>query len=336
VTTPGFWVAAALFAAVAVGFLLVPLWRVRRRDGHWSISGLVTSIAIVPVTIAVYFGISTWREDVPQVPPEQAAMVQQLADRMAENPGDVEGWMLLGRSYMALGQYRAAREAFTEAWQRSPVKSPELKLSFAESLIFTERASLGSDAAVLIEEVLNAEPRNQKALWYGGLVAIERGREDLACSRWGTLLGTSTPDEIATLLRRQMAALSCTEASGGGAEGEAAVGPMITLRVQVADRLSVDSFGPNASLFILARPPDVVRPVAVIRRPVNAVPGEFTLSNQDAMLGQSLADFPELTLVARISAGGTAETRSGDFFGEAVYRQGDTGVVEIVIDQVVP
>lgn len=48
------------------------------------------------------------------------ARVQQLRDRLTENPNDVEGWRMLGRSHMALGEYREAVEAWSWVRELAP------------------------------------------------------------------------------------------------------------------------------------------------------------------------------------------------------------------------
>ena len=328
----GFWIGAGALAACAAAFLLVPLWRVCRSQGRWSASALLVGIATAPVAFGIYLRINTWQADPgPQVPPEQAAMVAQLAERMASSPDDVDGWLLLGRSYMVLGQYGLGRQAYTEAWNRIPEPDDELKLALGEAMILSERASIGAEAGALIEEVLEASPGNQKALWYGGLVALERGREDMACSRWNALMAGNPPADVANVLQRQLASLSCA--------GEIAPrqGPSIELNVRIGASMSAQTFGPQAALFIFARAPGGGPPVAVIREDVAAIPGTFTLSDANSMLpGRSLADFAELALVARISNTGQPIEASGDYYAEATYRAGEAGAVELVIDQVVP
>jgi hypothetical protein len=42
-------------------------------------------------------------------------MIAKLRDRLAREPGDVQGWVLLGRSYQYLGQEAEARTAFGKA-----------------------------------------------------------------------------------------------------------------------------------------------------------------------------------------------------------------------------
>lgn len=335
----GFWLVAASLGTAAAAFLILPLWRERERSGHWSVSGLIVAFATVPVAIGVYLNVSTWSaEEAPRAPSEQIEMVAQLAARMAESPDDVEGWLLLGRSYMVLGQYPLARQAYSEAYARTSVPDNDLKLSFAEASILSDRASLGGDAGNLVEEVLEAAPGDPRALWYGGLVAIERGLDESACSRWSALLATNPPADIADVLRSSVASLGCgpvtTVAQADiGADG----GPTITLNVRLGEGQSIATLGPQAALFIFARAPGGGPPVAVIREPVSAVPGEFTLSDSNTMLpGQSLANYPELSLVARVSASGQPTEQSGDLYAEANYNPGTEGAVDLVIDQVVP
>jgi cytochrome c-type biogenesis protein CcmH len=74
----------------------------------------------------------------------------------------------------------------------------------------------------------------------------------------------------------------------------------------------------------------------VIRRPASAVPGEFTLSDANAMIqGRSLANYDELTLVTRLSASGQPTEQPGDWFAQTVFRPEEGGRVALVIDQVV-
>jgi cytochrome c-type biogenesis protein CcmH len=94
--------------------------------------------------------------------------------------------------------------------------------------------------------------------------------------------------------------------------------------------------GPAAQLFIIARAPEGGPPIAVIRRPPSAVPGEFSLSDANSMIqGRSLAAYPELTVVARLSRSGQPTAQPGDWQAEAVVRPGDSQTVALVIDQVV-
>jgi cytochrome c-type biogenesis protein CcmH len=78
--------------------------------------------------------------------------------------------------------------------------------------------------------------------------------------------------------------------------------------------------------------------VAVVRASAGGLPGEFGLSDANAMIaGSSLSDFQALSIVARVSLSGQPTAQSGDLFGEISFRPGqDLSVQALVIDQTVP
>jgi cytochrome c-type biogenesis protein CcmH len=325
-----FWIAAAALAAAALGILIVPLWRDRRRRGQWSVSGVAAALLIAPVAVALYLHVTTWDAEEAEQASEGARLVAELAARMQQTPDDVEGWRLLGRSYMALGQYAQGRSAYREAWSRTPAPDNELKLAFAEALVLTDRSMLTGDAGRMIEEVLEQEPGNPKALWYGGLAAVEVGAQDAARERWTRLLELGPPEQLANVLRAQLAQMGAPSAAA------AASGPTLRLRVRLGEGHSLAQLGPQTALFIFARDPAGGPPVAVIRQPASALPGEFTLSDASSMIpGRSLGNFEQLTIVARLSQSGQPTEQPGDLFAETLVQPVDGTVVDLVIDQVV-
>ncbi|MGE0653699.1 MAG: tetratricopeptide repeat protein, partial [Alphaproteobacteria bacterium] len=54
------------------------------------------------------------------------SMVVRLADRLAENPGDLEGWLRLARSYRVLGRNDDARHAYESAREHFPDAAPRI------------------------------------------------------------------------------------------------------------------------------------------------------------------------------------------------------------------
>jgi cytochrome c-type biogenesis protein CcmH len=337
---------AALLCAIALGILLWPLVRQRRINGHWSALGVGVAFAIVPVAFLLYVYVSNWDPDVQQRASEGQRLIQELAARLEQSPDDVRGWELLCRSYVALGDYDNAVRACREAWSRTPQPDDDLKLTFAEAQILSDRSSLSGDAGRLVEEVLKNEPSNMKALWYGGLAAFDQGRQDDVKARWSRLLAMNPPPEIAKMLRTQLASLGAGAAEAGAVGGapqggpsgdRPPSGPTVQLDVTLASSMSIQQLPPSAALFILARAPGGGPPLAVIRKPPNAVPGHFTLSDANSMIpGRSLADFEEVTLIARLSKTGQPQEQPGDWYAQTSYRPKEgNGTVALVIDQVV-
>lgn len=337
----GFWIGSGALALGALGFVLVPLWRQRQRSGHWSGAGLAAAAVILPVTLGVYLSVTTWTGDVdPDLAlSDMAETIAGLAQRLSQDPDDVTGWRMLGRSYIVMERYPEARAALREAWARTPVPDTELMLSLAEAEALSDPSSLSGEAGRLFEEVLAIEPGNEKALWYGGLAALQSGQHDVVQQRWSLLLAIGVPEGVAEVLREHLAALgqgTLTESPPGGAIADAVGGFALQLNIRLGDNIA--SAAPGAALFIFARAPEGGPPLVVIRESAAALPGEFALSDANAMLpGRSLAEFESLLLVARVSFSGEPTAQPGDLFGELEYRPGEgNGVADLVIDQIVP
>jgi cytochrome c-type biogenesis protein CcmH len=340
-----FWLIAALLCVIAVGVLVLPLWVAKVRGGQWAQVGigLAAAVAIVPISFGLYRHVSNWDPAVAERANEGARLLAALAARLEQSPEDVQGWRLLANSYMTLGRPGEALAAFEQVWKRTPQPDNELKLDYAEAQAFVDRGALSGEAGKLIEEVLAAEPRNLKALWYGGFVAVALGHEDVARVRWSSLLSLDPPESIADLARQRLAELggaatggSVAQAAQGGASGAEVSGPTIKLNVTLGTGRSAQQLGPNAQLFIFARAPEGGPPLAVVRRPASAVPGEFTLSAANSMIpGRTIANYKEVTVVARLSASGQPTEQPGDLFAQAVVRPAEDAAVALVIDQVV-
>jgi len=59
------------------------------------------------------------------------SMVDRLAARMEKNPGDLEGWLKLGRSYQVLEEYDKAARAYKKALALAP-DDPEIRKLYQE------------------------------------------------------------------------------------------------------------------------------------------------------------------------------------------------------------
>ncbi len=334
--TATFWSVAALLCALAVAILFVPVWRQRRSGGRWSPAGLAAVVLIAPVAIALYTYVSNWDPELAARASQETELLDRLAAHLQSNPEDVQGWRLLAASYMQVGRYDEGRAAYQRLWLLTRNPDDELKLAYAEAQILTDRASLTGDAGKLVEEVLAAQPGNAKALWYGGLVALDLGRYDAMRTRWTSLLALNPPPEVERAVRSQLAAFEGGAPGAGQGAPAAPVGPEIKLSVTLGEGRSLASLAPTAQLFVMALAPEGGPPLAVIRQPPSAVPGEFSLSDANVMIqGRSLAAYPEVQVVARLSMSGQPIAQPGDWQAEARVRPGDAAPVALVIDQVV-
>jgi cytochrome c-type biogenesis protein CcmH len=270
--------------------------------------------------------------------PTAENMVARLAERMQSEPGNSEGWLLLGRSYMAMERYAEAVDAFTAA-HRLLGDGPELLSDLAEAeALMSGQDFLGVPGARL-ERALELDPEYPKALWLGAFAAMQRGEKALAVRRWQSLLDHQSADsEAAQVLRGLIANSGAAEPAGnaGPELGQATQG--LTVNVILADQLSANLSG-DETLFVFARaargPP---MPLAVARKRVRDLPLTVTLDDSMAMApNMKLSDFEQVVVGARISMSGSATAGSGDLqgFSEAV-QVGGQEVVNVAITQRVP
>jgi cytochrome c-type biogenesis protein CcmH len=336
---------AALLAAGAVLLVAWPLLRARPTDGPAAPRAIVTATVVATLLPAaafvLYFWASNWSWDAPEPIAVNSAgelrqVLSQLRNRLAQQPDDVEGWKLLGRSATVVGEYPAAREAFNEAFTRTKGRDVEAVVGYAESLVLNDEREIDGQAGQLFEQALAMAPDNPRALWYGGIVAYRRGDLALAQQRWVELQNQEIAPDLRRLLAERLAELEPSQGkpvpSGPARDAGSAIEIAISVSPAVAGKIL-----PDSTLFVIARRGSGGPPLAVQRRAISAWPVVVNLSDANAMLpGTSLAEGGPLTLIARISQSGQPIASSGDLFGEVGYDFASARPASITIDRIVP
>ncbi len=306
-----------------------------------------TSLSVGLLASAMYMGASNWpwQEGVPQ---QQAAATAAQSEAIAglqkttrTQPDNLDAWLELGRAWVVGGNYAEAGAAYQRAYDLSKGQNLDAIAGLAEALVLTDPAAMNGRAAVLIEEALQLQPDHPKALWYGGLVALQVENLAVARDRFQALLAQNPPPQVRTLLERQV--MDLTQQLNEPVDAPATAGSsarkvVVKVSLSAAFRQQVQS---PVALFVLARNPQQPGPpLAVERHQSSELPLQVELSAEDAMLPtRTLADAQEVEIVARLSASGMPTEQSGDLFGSATWsfaRQGEQGSVTIEINQRVP
>lgn len=217
-----FLVIAALMAAIAAGVVAWPLLR----DRSSRKLGALFAILVVGASAGLYPLWSNWNWHAPPQPenpvgPDAAAMVAKLEQRLRDEPNNPEGWLLLGRSYIAMNRLDDAILAYDHAHQQD-AKSAEAAMGLGEAMSLRAGGEITAPAAQLFEEALVLAPDNPKALLYGGFAAASRGDRALARTRWQVLKSMHPPPQIEEMLDARIAELGPSGAMGAGGAGDAA------------------------------------------------------------------------------------------------------------------
>jgi hypothetical protein len=147
-------------------------------------------------------------------------MVAKLEAHMRDDPKDLRGWMMLGRSYVALERLDDAILAYDHAHQLD-AGNADAALGLAEAMSLRAGGNITPEASLLFEQAVKLAPDNPKALLYGGFAAAERGDKATARARWQALKDMHPPAQIEQLLDARIAELGLP-AGGAAAAGGAA------------------------------------------------------------------------------------------------------------------
>ena len=283
-------------------------------------------------------------------------LVERLAAKMEQNPDQLEGWLMLGRTYVALEQPAKGAAALQRALALAP-QDPEIMVSLAQALAAAAGGQLAGRPVELITSALAVAPDHATGLWLQGLAAYQAKEFPQAVEHWERLAQGLDPNgEDAAQLRQFIAdareegglppgdaptaapASPMTGQTAATGQDTLAAGPSLQVEVSLAEPLWREA-DVNHSLFVYAKaasgPP---MPLAVKRLKVADLPVTVTLDDSLAMTPEmKLSNFPQVIVGARISPSGQASPQSGDLEGETgPLAPADQASVKVLIERVRP
>ncbi len=317
-----------------------PADRVTRAPA-WGVA--VSVLVAVPIaSLALYLSLGT--PDALAPAPEVAAnspqqelvkMADGLAQRLATEPDNVQGWVMLGRTYRTLGQYSAALQAYDRATRLDT--GDDLKLERAEVLAASNEGSFEGEPWRVIKAILQAQPQHIGALLLAGSAAYADQQLPDALAYWQQARARMTnehPDVPAL-----ESAIAEVQQQLGVAPAAAASDGASTLTGQVSLAATLQSAAsPSDTVFVYAVQVNGPRmPVAIVRTTVSQLPMAFTLDDRTAMNPAfKLSTLKEVVVKARISKSGGAMPQPGDLIGSlGPVAVGTTGL-DITISERMP
>ena len=135
----------------------------------------------------------------PVEPPAAAAAfsepVERLAARLAANPDDLEGWLLLGRSYVVLQRYGEAADALRQAAALSG-GDPDVLGMLGEAIVWANDGVVVPEAAGIFRQVLDARPQDPAARFHMALARAQAGEVREAYDMWLALAADTPADAL--------------------------------------------------------------------------------------------------------------------------------------------
>lgn len=271
------------------------------------------------------------------------AMVEGLAQKLKSKPDDVEGWAMLGRSYVQLRRYGDASAAYASAVAILP-NNAQLLADYADVLAMNNGRSMQGEPEKVIQRALKADPNNIKALALAGTAAFQRQEYRSAIEVWQKLLKLVPADSqiaqqiVANISQAQgltgqpladarKAPKQPKTAGGETVSGKVSLDPAFKARVADTD-----------TVFIFARDADAPRrpPLAILRKTVKDLPLAFTLNDSMAISPDfKLSSASKVVVGARISKSGNATPSPGDMQGfSQPVKTGGSGIGIVINSEV--
>jgi cytochrome c-type biogenesis protein CcmH len=350
-----FWIVLVILCLLAVVFAVWPLWRKSHR-----LTPLVAGVIVFTVAASALLydrigspGVPSGRSqgaegmahsgDLPGM--EEA--VAALKERLANNPEDVEGWKMLGRTQSAMRDFAGAVDALERAVELENGQNADTLVNLAIGLVNRDGGPLESGRPVaLLENALKLDANSQPALFYLGMAFANRGDTDNAATLWERLLTLGPPQDVRGILEQNIAMWRgeqppptpmASQQPVATEEAEVPADAVVSARIALSDE-AVAAMTGDTSVFIIARDPNAPSPpIAVARRMLSDLPAVVSLTDAQSMVeGRDLSAFAEIELLARVSMSGGPAAQSGDWFGSMIVRPAENNSVLLTIDQQVP
>ncbi len=339
----------------------------------------VLTIALLAISLPLVAALTYWKTGVPQLATYDPSAVQQqqtnqqphqqqqhsqdpteadfnqmisgLEAKLQQDPDDVEGWLMLAKTYQVLKQLDNARDAYSQVLRLQPENTRAL-VSYADILAITGGGTVAGQPYEMVLKALKIDPTMVEARWLAGIAETEMGNLDNALGYWVPLqqqLAQSRP-ELAAELGKQidnakttLGGTSTIDVPGKNIAQNAAQKPesstanvKIIVTVKLADALQ-QLVSADDTVFVYAKAmqgPGM--PLAAKKIKVSDLPITITLDDSMAMMPQmTLSSFDLVKVGARVSRSGQATATTGDLSGEQInIKPGQQDQVNIVINSV--
>ena len=249
-------------------------------------------------------------------PKDLTKMAQTLAEKLQDKPDNLQGWVMLGRTYRTLENFDAALRAYDSALKLSD--DDDLKLERIEVIAMQRQGQFEGEPWNVIREVLQRDPQHFGALLTAGSASYAEGKFADALKYWEQArkpLDANNPDleglESAIATVREKLGMPPTKVTPAATSGLNVTG-QVSLSASLKSKAS-----PNDVVFIYATPANGDRmPLAIFKTTVSQLPFNFTLDDSTAMApDRKLSAAGEVMVKVRVTKSGNAMPQSGDLSG---------------------
>ena len=265
-----------------------------------------------------------------------AKLAQTLADRLQSQPDNLQGWVMLGRTYRTLENFDASLKAYDTALKLSA--DDDLQLERIEVMAMQRQGQFEGEPWRVIREILQKDPQHFGALLTAGSASYAEGKYADALKYWEQArkpLDANNPD----LPGLENAIATVRDKLGMPTKPVPSVSSALNVSGQISLSAALKAkVSPNDAVFVYATPANGDRmPLAIMKTTVSQLPLNFMLDDSTAMTPErKLSMAGEVLVKVRVSKSGNAMPQSGDLTGasEGPVKVGAKGLKIEIKDQI--
>ena len=261
-------------------------------------------------------------------------MVTEFAAKMEHDPQNLQGWVMLARSYRILGRNQEAEKAYARAGDFVN-SDPQLLADYADVIAINTNGNFSGKPTQLINRALKLDPNNLLALWLSGSASFSTQNYKVAVQTWEKLSALLPPQSDES--RAIQASIAQAREKGHLPPSTPAVvsAKSVSGIVEVSADLQ-SKIKPGDILMVIARKPGERMPVAVLKTDLTKLPMSFVLNDALAMNPQVLiSQLSEVSVEVRISKTGMAKAEKGDLVSKPQIVAVGASKVRLLIDQAI-
>ena len=263
-------------------------------------------------------------------------LAQTLADRLQSQPDNLQGWVMLGRTYRTLENFDASLKAYDTALKMSA--DDDLQLERIEVMAMQRQGQFEGEPWRVIREILQKDPQHFGALLTAGSASYAEGKYADALKYWEQArkpLDANNPD----LPGLENAIATVRDKLGMPTKPVPSVSSALNVSGQISLSAALKAkVSPNDAVFVYATPANGDRmPLAIMKTTVSQLPLNFMLDDSTAMTPErKLSMAGEVLVKVRVSKSGNAMPQSGDLTGasEGPVKVGAKGLKIEIKDQI--
>lgn len=279
---------------------------------------------------------------------DMSGVIRRLRESLSNQPENDEGWMLLARSLVKLGEYEQSADAFETLLDRYP-QDHLLRSYYAESVYMADARQITPRVRQAIEATLALDSESANVLEMLGMEAYVSGDHASAIDYFERIIAQNVSPERTQMLQQSIAearellgesapvpAAAASSQTSQQPPGIKAAKQIFNVLVEIDNKLPVDA---NDTVFVFARaaqgPP---MPLAVERMMVSDLPRMVRLDDTMSMLPErNILTVGQVQIVARVSRSGEPTASPGDYqaISESLTVDSRTQVVKLRISELV-